>query len=205
MHVGDSNVKGIMGSGKWLFFKFSFLLTVSPYPFFYLSCFYALSPKPGVKELRQDKALCLLRVQDVHWSRSATQLNPERRGREVEDKTSLLSSFRLVSVTTELTLAENSQVQVEWHLSFLWTTHLRVYVFKGYLGDNSPESYKLFHLPSLPSSCPLEIYHHQGQGGQIPKYDAVFGTLLPAVSVCSSQVCSPERKKYEESIHMTIN
>ena len=113
MHVGDSNVKGIMGSGKWLFFKFSLLLTVSPYPFFYLSCFYALSPKPGVKELRQDKALCLLRVQDVHWSRSATQLNPERRGREVEDKTSLLSSFRLVSVTTGLTLAENSQVLVE--------------------------------------------------------------------------------------------
>lgn len=108
MHVGDSNVKGIMGSGKWLFFKFSFLLTVSPYP-----CFYALSPKPGVKELRQDKALCLLRFQDVRWSRSATQLNPERRGREAEDKTSLLSSFRLVSVTTELTLAENSQVQVE--------------------------------------------------------------------------------------------
>ena len=77
MHVGDSNVKGIMGPGKWLFFKFSFLLTVSPFPFFYLSCFYALSPKPGMKELRQDKALCLLRFQDVCWSRSATQREGE--------------------------------------------------------------------------------------------------------------------------------
>ncbi|KAB0391569.1 hypothetical protein E2I00_000310 [Balaenoptera physalus] len=55
MHVGDSNVKGMMGPGEWLFSKFSFLLAFPPFPFFYLPCFYSISPKPGMKEPKRAK------------------------------------------------------------------------------------------------------------------------------------------------------
>lgn len=54
MHVADSNMKGMMGPGKWLYFEFYFLPAIPPYPFFYLPCFNFLSPKPSMKELKQD-------------------------------------------------------------------------------------------------------------------------------------------------------
>lgn len=73
MHVGDSNVKGMMGPGEWLFSEFSFLLAIPPFPFCYLPCFYSLSPKPGMKEPKRGKALWLLRFQDVCWTRLVTQ------------------------------------------------------------------------------------------------------------------------------------